>query len=137
MVQQYVENYPMSGISQDDSKSTYYNKRNSKSSLLNIEERLSGHSHLINSYIYGGIFGVLFWIYTFFMVILFLRKHLFYDVRIVGLLIILITSWFWDFFFSPFASRLQEAMLLVLIAIIIQKSELSIKSISKTYEKQE
>lgn len=103
--------------------------------LLTRKERLSGHSHLLNSYIYGGVLGVFFWLYAFSLVILFLRKYLFYDIKMVSFLIILIISWFWDFFFSPFAYRLQEAMLLVLITIMIQKAELSIQTINKGYEK--
>jgi hypothetical protein len=95
------------------------------------EKRLSGHSHILNSYLYGGFLGVFFWIYAMYIVILFLRKHLFYDPRMIGLFLIMTLSWIWDYFLSPFAFRLQESIFLITIILIIKSSEKSKKNVKR------
>jgi len=85
--------------------------------------RLSGHSHILNSYLYGGFLGVFYWIYAMRIVILFLRKHLFYEPKMIGLFLIMSLSWMWDYLFSSFAFRLQESIFLISIILAIKSSE--------------
>ena len=94
-------------------------------------KRLSGHSHILNSYLYGGFLGVFFWIYAMRIVILFLRKHLFYEPKMIGLFLIMSISWIWDYLFSPFAFRLQESIFLITIILIIKSSENSNKNVER------
>lgn len=79
----------------------------------------SAHSHVLNSYIYGSILSVLFWLYALFVVILFFKYALVLDDKMVGFFVITIFPWLWDYFFSPFGARLQESMLLISIALML------------------
>ena len=88
------------------------------------EDRLSGHSHILNGYIYSGILGLFFWLYALRLVLFFLKKTILYDTKMIGFFVIIILSWLWDLFFSPFAYRMQEAIMLVTIIIVIQKVKL-------------
>ena len=95
-------------------------KTSMKSSLNRIDleagERLSGHSHLLNGWIQGGVLGVLFWITFLKLVLSFLRKSIFLHEGYEVLFLILIFNWLWDYFFSPFAFRVYES---VLIAVLL------------------
>ncbi|MDA9774803.1 O-antigen ligase family protein [Algibacter sp.] len=97
---------------------------------FNNEDRLSGHSHILNSHIYGGFLGIFFWIYAISVVIIFIIKHSFSDPKMIGFFTLMSLSWIWDFFFSPFAFRLQEAALLITIILAIKSSE-NIKKLNK------
>ena len=79
---------------------------------------IPAHSHIINYWMWHGIFALLFWMYVFFMAAktLFLRMYIY--PQWFGYLAIVIPSFFWDVLFSPFGARVQEATLFVVLLII-------------------
>jgi hypothetical protein len=110
---------------------TYKDFGLSPKNINSFKMRLSGHSHILNSYLYGGFLGIFFWIYAMRIVILFFKKHLFYDPKMTALFTIMSLSWAWDYFFSPFAFRLQESIFLITIILTIKSSENSKKYVGR------
>lgn len=91
--------------------------------LNNNDIRVPSHSHILGAYVNGGILGIFFWMYALNLIIKFLKRHLYYSPEMIGLFLLLIFSWIWDFLFSPFANRLHETFLLVSIVLVSIASE--------------
>jgi hypothetical protein len=111
--------YPMDKTNLKERVYRYFNITSNVGTFEPGGERLSAHSHILNSYIYQGFLGVFFWIYAFALILRFIRRYLFYEPKMLAFFLLMVLSWLWDYFFSPFAFRLQEASLLVVVILVI------------------
>lgn len=89
-----------------------------KQSLVR-QRMIPGHSYILGAWVYNGILSVSFWIYVVYLLISFMAKGVFYDMRITPLLIIWVCMTLWNVFFSPFSDRPILAMLLTSILCIL------------------
>lgn len=89
-----------------------------KQSLVR-QKMIPGHSYILGAWVYNGILSVPFWIYVVYLLISFMAKGVFYDMRITPLLIIWVCMTLWNVFFSPFSDRPILAMLLTSILCIL------------------
>lgn len=79
---------------------------------------LPGHSHILGAWVYNGILGLPFWLYSIWLIINFYRRSLYKNPQITPLLIIWSIIMLWDILFSPYANRPIIAMFLSSLIII-------------------
>lgn len=82
------------------------------------DEILPGHSYLMGGWVYAGILGLIFWLYILRLIFKFLYIGLAYDLKLMGINILLICMMLWNIFFSPFSDRLN--FLFFIMSLIIQ-----------------
>ena len=82
------------------------------------DEILPGHSYLMGGWVYAGILGLIFWLYILRLIFKFLYVGLVYDLKLMGINILLICMMLWNIFFSPFSDRLN--FLFFIMSLIIQ-----------------
>lgn len=93
----------------------------SQSKVMN--KFIPGHSHILGAWVYNGILSIFFWLYTLYLIVLFFRKSLFYDIQITPLMVIWCISSIWTILFSPFANRPILAFFISSILVILRKND--------------
>ena len=91
--------------------------------ILNIQKEfrarvIPAHSHIINFWMWHGIFGLVFWLYVIAMTskTLFSRMHIYPPW--FGYLAVTIPAFFWDVLFSPLGLRVNTATLFVVMLFV-------------------
>ena len=79
---------------------------------------IPAHSHIINFWMWHGIFGLVFWLYVIVMTskTLFSRMHIYPPW--FGYLAVTIPAFFWDVLFSPLGLRVNAATLFVVMLLV-------------------
>lgn len=85
---------------------------------------IPAHSHVICYWMWHGIFGLIFWVYIFWLVIQTVRKRLGIIPEWYGYFAIIIPSFLWSYFFSPFGARVAESTLFCTFLILIRLENL-------------
>ena len=80
---------------------------------------IPGHSYIFGSWVYSGLFGVIFWLYVGYLVFVFLKKYVdvIHELLCVNLLFCL--PFIWDYLFSPFGGRIEPALIIAYIVVFI------------------
>ena len=81
---------------------------------------IRAHSHIINYWMWHGIFALLFWIYVFYLCVNTIRKRMHFMLEWYGYLATALPAFFWDFFFSPFGLRVNECTLFCALLILVK-----------------
>ena len=84
---------------------------------------IPGHSYILGAWVYNGILGLPFWIFSLYLIFKFFQKGLYSDPNISPLMIIWSMLMFWNILFSPFANRPIIAMFLSAILLILFKDD--------------
>lgn len=84
--------------------------------LVNIK----AHSHVINYWMWHGIFGLLFWVYVIWIVAGTLFRRMGVLPLYYGYLAMTIPAFMWDVFFSPLSLRVNACVLMV-VCVIVKK----------------
>ncbi len=71
----------------------------------NGEPMIPGHSHIVTSWIWAGIAGLIFWLYMIWFALRGMARVAILRPPLAPIYIWFLISWFWDIFFSPFGSR--------------------------------
>lgn len=79
---------------------------------------IRAHSHVICYWMWHGVFGLLFWLYVLYLLIVTLKNRLSYVPEWFGYLAIVIPSFLWDYFFSPFGLRVSESVLFCVMLVL-------------------
>lgn len=80
--------------------------------------RLPAHSHIVNSWMWNGIFGGIFWLYVLFLELHALYKYLSVYPNWFGYLAITIPIEVWNVCFSPYGNRPERCMLVVVCLLL-------------------
>ena len=82
-------------------------------------ELLPSHSYVVGAWMQNGILGGVFWIYILILLWkIFKSGCLFYEPRLLGLLMFQFTSLLWSWAFSPFGDRVSFLFLMLTLIII-------------------
>lgn len=76
------------------------------------------HSHIIAYWLWHGVFGLIFWIYVIVLVAVTMKKRLYVAPALFGYFAVVVPSFFWDVFFSPFGLRVNEVALFVICLFV-------------------
>ena len=79
---------------------------------------IPAHSHIINYWMWHGVFALIFWGYVFLMAIKTLFTRMYVYPPWFGYLAVMLPAFFWDVLFSPLGLRVSEAMLFSVILIV-------------------
>ena len=90
---------------------------------LEADGLIPSHSHIVSAWVWSGIAGLVFWLYTLWFVLQGITQVAIQRPPTAPLYMWFFLSFFWDIFFSPFAAnrRIIEAVLIVIIADVIEK----------------
>lgn len=84
---------------------------------------IPGHSYILGAWVYNGILGLPFWIFSIWLIFKFIFHGLYSDVKLSPLLIIWSAIFMWNILFSPFANRAIIAMLLSALIVTLKNSD--------------
>lgn len=94
---------------------TYYN--------LNEEESMvPRHSYILGAWIFSGILAVPFWLFILYLIFTFLRKHLWYNHKLIAFFLLTCISLLWNIFFSPLQQRTDLCISVAMIVLVTQKN---------------
>ena len=79
---------------------------------------LPGHSNVITAWNWYGIFGLLFWMYVFYLYCLTIRKNLAVVPQWFGYFALVLPGAMWNLFFSPFGQRIPACLVFILCAFV-------------------
>jgi len=84
---------------------------------------IPGHSHIVTAWVWAGILGLIFWIYLIWMIFKGVVQVTILKPALAPLYMWMMLGTVWDIFFSPFAftRRIGEAILIVIVADLIEK----------------
>jgi hypothetical protein len=84
---------------------------------------IPGHSQIINSWIWAGIAGPIFWLYALWFFLRGMMRVAILRPPLAPFLMWFLISTWWDIFFSPFAAnrRIIEALMIVVVADVLGK----------------
>jgi hypothetical protein len=96
----------------------------------NGDPMIPGHSHIITSWIWAGIAGLIFWLYMIWFSLRGMARVAILRPSLAPLYMWFLISWFWDIFFSPFAAgrRIIEAALVVIVADLLVNKTVLVKT---------
>lgn len=84
---------------------------------------LPGHSNVITAWNWYGIFGLIFWLYVFYLYVLTLKKNMATIPQWFGYFALVLPGAIWNFFFSPFGNRVSSCLIMVLCLFVKAVSE--------------
>lgn len=71
------------------------------------ESMLPGHSYFLGAWVYSGLLSVPFWLYIIGQICFCLKNGtMLKNFRLMGIVVLLMSSYIWKIFFSPFADRI-------------------------------
>ena len=79
---------------------------------------IPAHSHIVNFWMWHGVFGLVFWVYFLLLLIQTLRKRMGIFPPYYGYLALTLPSTIWDVLFSPFGSRITIVMTLCVMLLL-------------------
>ena len=77
------------------------------------------HSHLWQAWVWHGFLGGLFWIYTFILILQYLKTGLHLCRPLIAYNLLLFIGASWDLFFSPFSQRPRWAVVFTIISLTL------------------
>lgn len=79
---------------------------------------LSGHSHIMTSYIWNGLGGAIFWIYVLVLLYKTIRYRLGLVPELYGYLALVLPAMLWNILFSPFGGRVMASFIIVICLLL-------------------
>ena len=95
--------------------------------------KIPSHSHIVTYWLWHGIFGLIFWSYILWLVIVTVMRYLDVVRELFGYFALAIPTFLWDILFSPAGNRVSEAVLFVL-CILVRKMAKGNKWIATSIE---
>lgn len=96
----------------DIDKKLYY-----QSALDNIH-RIPFHTQIVTFWMWHGIFGLLFWCYALYLIVITLIRRMDIFPQLFGYFALVLPAIIWDIFFSPFGLRVRECAIFVMCLIV-------------------
>ena len=81
---------------------------------------IRAHSHIICYWMWHGVTALMFWLYILWLIILTLWKRLSYIPEWFGYFAIVLPSFLWDYFFSPFGLRVDGCTLFCALLVLVR-----------------
>ena len=82
--------------------------------------RILSHSHIICYWMWHGIMALAFWLYIGFLVVQTIRKRMDLIPGWYGFLVIALSDFLWDYFFSPYGMRVSECALFCAMLVLVR-----------------
>lgn len=82
--------------------------------------RIRSHSHVICYWMWHGLAGLVFWLYVGYLAVQTIRKRLDFVPGWYGFLVIALSDFLWDYFFSPYGMRVSECALFCAMLVLVR-----------------
>lgn len=87
------------------------------------EMLMPGHSYIVSSWVFYGLWGGVFWIYVLWFLIRFVLRYLPGDLEYLPYALITVVGLMWSVMFSPFGQRPATAAALVFLVVLAERAE--------------
>lgn len=79
---------------------------------------IRAHSHVICYWMWHGIFALIFWLYVLYLVLITVRNRLAHIPSWFGYFAIVLPTFLWDYFFSPFGQRVDDCAMFCALLVV-------------------
>ena len=98
------------------------------SNLYEEESMVPRHSYILGAWIFSGILAVPYWLFILYLIFTFLRKHLWYNHKLIAFFLLTCIGLLWNIFFSPLQQRTDLCITVAIIVLVTQKNLLNLKN---------